>query len=63
MKDNFYVVFCYDAFGHCDKVSSYDFSDALQIALDNFKNIKYQIVRVVSPYHDNDVIYMSKVGY
>lgn len=62
-KKNIYSVFCYDAFGHCDKYDYFDFDFALNRAIDLFKNVNYQIVRMVSPYQDNDVLYMSKVGY
>ena len=65
MKDEveLYSIFCYDMYGHSTKFTCTEFEEAIEISLREFKNIDYQIVRCVSPHQDNDLLYMSKVGY
>lgn len=63
MDDKLFSIMCYDMYGHCTRFYEKDFDVALNKAIEEFKNVNYQIVRMVSPYQDNDVLYMSKVGY
>lgn len=58
-----YSIFCYDMYGDCTKFTCTDFDEAIKISLEQFKNVNYQIVRCVSPHQDNDLLFMSKVGY
>jgi len=63
MENKLFSVMCYDVYGHCYKRDFVNFDNALDWALAQFKHVNFQIVRMVSPYQDNDVLYMSKVGY
>ena len=63
MSSNLFKVICYDLYGHSHDKDFTDFNDAVNWALEQFKNVDYCIVRMVSSYQDNDVFYMSKVGY
>lgn len=60
---NLYCIFCYDIYDHCTKFTCTDFDTAIALALKQFKNVNYQIVRCVSSHQDNDLLYMSKIGY
>lgn len=62
-KQDLYKIFAYDLYGNCRSISEIDFDKAIQIALEQFKISDICIVRMVSPHQDNDVLYMSKVGY
>jgi len=62
-QQELYKIFAYDLYGHCNSVSELDFNKAINIALEKFKDGDICIVRMVSPHQDNDVLYMSKVGY